>query len=45
MVSSLGLVLLSGQAYKDVYNSTPPQNALVPFSQPGFVTIPLGFSC
>jgi cation/acetate symporter len=43
MVSSLGWVLASAQAYKDVYG-LPPERALVPFSQPGLVTIPLGFA-
>ncbi len=42
MVSSLAWILLSGDTYKDVYGLAP-ENALVPFSQPGIVTIPLGF--
>jgi cation/acetate symporter len=42
IISSLGWILLSGQAYKDIYG-WDPKNALVPFSQPGLVTIPLGF--
>ena len=42
MASSLAWVLLSAQAYQDVYG-LPPDRALVPFSQPGLVTIPLGF--
>lgn len=42
MVTSLGWILLSGQAYQDVYG-LPPERAIVPFSQPGIVTIPLGF--
>ncbi|MEX2216440.1 MAG: cation acetate symporter [Phycisphaeraceae bacterium] len=42
MVSSLGWILLSAQAFKDVYG-LPPENAIVPFSQPGIVTIPLAF--
>jgi cation/acetate symporter len=42
MVSSLGWILLSAQAYKDVYG-IDPANAIVPFSQPAIVTIPLGF--
>ena len=42
MISSLAWILLSAQCYKDVYG-LPPENALVPFSQPGIVTIPLGF--
>ncbi len=42
MVSSLGWILLSAQAFKDVYG-LDPANAIVPFSQPAIVTIPLGF--
>ena len=42
MVSSLGWILLSGDTYRDVYG-LQPEEALVPFSQPGIVTIPLGF--
>ena len=42
MVSSLAWILLSGDTYKDVYK-LPAENAIVPFSQPGIVTIPLGF--
>jgi len=42
MVSSLAWILLSSQAYKDVYG-LPPEDAVVPFSQPGLVTIPLAF--
>jgi len=42
MVSSLGWILLSAQAYKDVYGWNPA-DAIVPFSQPAIVTIPLGF--
>jgi cation/acetate symporter len=42
MISSLAWILLSGDTYKDVYG-LPPETALVPFSQPGIVTIPLGF--
>jgi cation/acetate symporter len=42
MASSLAWVLLSAQAFQDVYG-LPPERALVPFSQPGLVTIPLGF--
>lgn len=42
MVSSLGWILLSAQAYKDVYG-WDPATAIVPFSQPAIVTIPLGF--
>lgn len=43
MVSSLSWILLSAQAFRDVYG-LPPEDALVPFSQPGIVTIPLGFA-
>ena len=42
MLSSLGWILLSAQAYNDVYGLNPA-NAIVPFSQPAIVTIPLGF--
>ncbi len=43
MVSSLAWILLSAQAFKDVYGLDPAR-ALVPFSQPAIVTIPLGFA-
>ncbi|GMU21230.1 MAG: hypothetical protein AMXMBFR13_13230 [Phycisphaerae bacterium] len=42
MLSSLAWILLSGQAYRDVYGLNP-EDAPAPFSQPGLVTIPLGF--
>ena len=42
MVSSLGWILLSGDTYGKVYG-LDPADAMVPFSQPGIVTIPLGF--
>lgn len=42
MVTSLGWILLSAQAFKDVYG-LDPAHAIVPFSQPAIVTIPLGF--
>jgi cation/acetate symporter len=42
MASSLGWILLSAQAYRDVYG-LDPADSIVPFSQPGLVTIPLGF--
>lgn len=42
MVTSLAWILLSAQAFRDVYG-LDPANALVPFSQPAIVTIPLGF--
>jgi cation/acetate symporter len=43
LFSSLAWVLASGEAYKNVYG-LDPADALVPFSQPGIVTIPLGFA-
>jgi cation/acetate symporter len=42
MISSLAWILLSGDTFASVYG-LPQENALVPFSQPGIVTIPLGF--
>jgi cation/acetate symporter len=42
MLSSLAWLLLSGPAYQYVYNADPT-HAPAPFSQPGLVTIPLGF--
>ncbi len=42
MLSSLAWILLSQQCYRDVYG-WDPATALVPFSQPGIITIPLGF--
>lgn len=42
MVSSLAWILLSGETYSQVYGLSASQ-AVVPFSQPGIVTIPLGF--
>lgn len=42
MVSSLAWILLSGDTYSAVYG-LPAADAPVPFSQPGIVTIPLGF--
>ena len=42
MIASLGWILLSQQCYRDVYGLDPAK-AIVPFSQPGIVTIPLGF--
>lgn len=41
MISSLGWILLSQDTYKSVYGIDA--QAIVPFSQPGIVTIPLGF--
>jgi cation/acetate symporter len=43
MVSSLAWILLSADTFASVYG-LPKENALVPFSQPGIVTIPLGFA-
>ncbi len=42
MVSSLGWILLSADTFEKVYGLSG-SDALVPFSQPGIVTIPLGF--
>ncbi len=42
MITSLAWILASGDTYRDVYG-LPADTALVPFSQPGIVTIPLGF--
>jgi cation/acetate symporter len=42
MVSSLAWILASGDTYRDVYG-LDASSAIVPFSQPGIVTIPLGF--
>lgn len=42
MLSSLGWILLSGDTFSKVYGLSA-DDALVPFSQPGIVTIPLGF--
>ena len=41
MVSSLGWILLSADTFKSVYGIS--DGGLTPFSQPGIVTIPLGF--
>jgi cation/acetate symporter len=43
MVSSLTWILLSADTFRDVYGLDPAK-ALVPFSQPGIVTIPLAFA-
>jgi cation/acetate symporter len=43
VISSLAWILLSADTFKDVYG-LDPSKALVPFSQPGIVTIPLGFA-
>jgi cation/acetate symporter len=42
MFSSLGWILSCADTFKDVYGLSP-ESALVPFSQPGIITIPLGF--
>jgi cation/acetate symporter len=42
MVSSLSWVLLSGETYAKVYGLNAADSVL-PFSQPGLITIPLGF--
>ena len=42
MTSSLGWILLSADTYKEIYKLNPADSP-VPFSQPGIVTIPLGF--
>ena len=42
MISSLGWILLSADTFTDVYGLSADR-AIVPFSQPGIVTIPLGF--
>jgi len=42
MISSLGWILLSADSYTKIYG-LPADQAIVPFSQPGLVTIPLGF--
>ncbi|MEM9353919.1 MAG: cation acetate symporter [Planctomycetota bacterium] len=43
MLSSLGWILLSADTFAKVYG-LPAEDALTPFSQPGIVTIPLGFA-
>lgn len=42
LISSLVWLLLSGPAFKEIYKLNP-SDAIVPFSQPGLVTIPLAF--
>ncbi|MGE3641950.1 MAG: cation acetate symporter, partial [Pirellulales bacterium] len=42
MASSLAWILASGETFEKVYG-LPADQALTPFSQPGIVTIPLGF--
>jgi cation/acetate symporter len=43
MITSLGWVLLSKDAFQHLYGLNPA-DALMPFSQPGLVTIPLSFA-
>ena len=43
MLSSLAWILLSGDTFASVYG-LPAEDSPVPFSQPGIVTIPLGFA-
>ena len=43
MLASLAWILLSGDTYRDIYGLDPATSP-VPFSQPGIVTIPLGFA-
>jgi cation/acetate symporter len=42
LITSLAWLLLSAPAFKDVYGLDPAR-AIAPFTQPGLVTIPLGF--
>lgn len=42
LITSLAWLLLSGPAFKEIYKLNPSE-AIVPFSQPGLVTIPLAF--
>ena len=42
MLSSLAWILMSADTYSKVYG-WDPKTSMVPFSQPGLVTIPLGF--
>ena len=43
MVSSLAWILVSGNTFEKIYG-LPAERAWVPFSQPGIITIPLGFA-
>ncbi|MCY2968549.1 MAG: cation acetate symporter [Planctomycetota bacterium] len=43
MFSSLAWILASGETYSAIYG-LPADQAIVPFSQPGIVTIPLSFA-
>lgn len=42
MITSLGWILMSADSYTGIYG-WKAEDAIVPFSQPGLVTIPLGF--
>jgi cation/acetate symporter len=42
MIASLGWILCSTEAFTQVYG-LPAERALVPFSQPGIVSIPFSF--
>jgi len=42
MLSALTWILLSGESFSKIYG-LKAEDALVPFSQPGIITIPLGF--
>ena len=42
MIASLGWILCSSEAFTQVYG-LPADRALVPFSQPGIVSIPFSF--
>ena len=47
LIASLGWVLLSKEAFQNVYHysaDAAAKAALVPWSQPGILTIPLGFA-
>ncbi len=43
LVSSLAWVLMSKQAFQFDLHKLDPVKSIVPFSQPGLITIPLGF--
>lgn len=43
MLTSLAWILLSGETYENVYG-IPAERSVIPFSQPGIVTIPLSFA-
>ena len=42
MITSLSWILLSGDTFRDVYG-LDAELSLMPFSQPGIVTIPVSF--